>query len=157
MRHTVDAVAHITDDVELFVEFAAQRLAVSLRGKRLATGKLPMPGKMRSVRAKGEKKPAISLDDSRDDNHCLVGGHTASQGADPGIITISIVSAWRVPIKWLQLQCEAQRHATGIEADFVVACLILERAGDVTDVRPASIFCDSGVASIVTSGVRRNG
>ena len=68
MRHTVDAVADVTDDVELFVELAAQRLAVSLRGKRLATGKLPMPGEMRSVRAKGEKKPVISLDDSRDDD-----------------------------------------------------------------------------------------
>jgi hypothetical protein len=63
VRHTVDAFAHAADDVELLVELAAQRFAVSLRGKRFATGKLPVPGEMRAVQPESEKKPVLSLDD----------------------------------------------------------------------------------------------
>ena len=68
MRDVQDSPTDITDDVEFFVELAAQGLSVGFVRVALASGKFPVARQMGAVRAQGEKELVVPLDDRGNDD-----------------------------------------------------------------------------------------
>ncbi len=57
------------NDVELLEELAAKRLLVVLMRIALPAGKFPIPGEVGAVRAEGQKKRTVTLDNGGDDDY----------------------------------------------------------------------------------------
>lgn len=76
VRHRVQQLAHVGEDVELLMQLATERFGVRFVTVTLATGKLPVTFEMSSGRSESEEERVIALDDGGYDD----GGHWQVSG-----------------------------------------------------------------------------
>ena len=68
MTDVVQARANLTDDVELFVQLASQRLDMGFGRQAFSTRKLPPTFEMCPSRAEGQQELVVSLNHRRHDH-----------------------------------------------------------------------------------------